>query len=87
MAHTRAIIDAIHDGTLAKTRTQPDPVFGLDVVPECIGVPDQILVPRKAWSDKATYDSAARRLFELFQANFKKYEATTGSSVPGAAAA
>jgi len=87
LAHTRAIIDAIHDGTLAKIRTQPDPVFGLDVVPECLGVPDQILVPRKAWADKAAYDSTARKLFELFQENFKKYEAKVSSTVPGVAAA
>jgi phosphoenolpyruvate carboxykinase (ATP) len=87
LSHTRAIIDAIHDGTLAKIRTQPDPVFGLDVVPECLGVPDQILVPRKAWADKAAYDSTARRLFELFQDNFKKYEATVSGTVPGVVAA
>ena len=34
---TRAIIDAIHDGSLAKAKTERDPVFGFDVVAECPG--------------------------------------------------
>ena len=34
---TRAIIDAIHYGTLSTVRTVPDPVFGFNVVPECPG--------------------------------------------------
>ena len=87
LAHTRSIIDAIHSGTLAKVRTQPDPVFGLDVVPECLGVPNEILVPRHAWADKAAYDSTARKLFDLFQDNFKKYESDVKATVPGGAAA
>jgi len=71
---TRAIINAIHDGSLSKVRTVPDPVFGLNVVPECSGVPRDLMLPRNAWADKTDYDSSARKLFELFQQNFKKYE-------------
>lgn len=74
LAHTRAIIDAIHNGTLAKARTYPDPIFGFALVPECPGVPNEVLVPRSAWSDKAAYESTAERLFGLFQENFKHYE-------------
>jgi phosphoenolpyruvate carboxykinase (ATP) len=74
LSHTRVIIDAIHGGTLAKLRTVPDPIFGFAVVPECPGVPDEIMAPRKAWSDKAAYDSCARKLFDLFQDNFRKYQ-------------
>src|SRR4029077_2801957 len=33
-AHTRAILDAIHGGALAKAKTKRDPVFGFDVVTE-----------------------------------------------------
>ena len=32
LAHTRAIIDAIHSGALAEAKTQRDPVFGFEVV-------------------------------------------------------
>ena len=87
LVHTRAIIDAIHSGTLAKVRTEPDPVFGFKVVPECLGVPGEILVPRSAWADKAAYDSTAKKLFELFQDNFKKYEGGIRATVVADAAA
>jgi len=87
LAHTRTIIDAIHNGALAKVRTQPDPVFGFNLVPECLGVPSEILVPRNSWADKAAYDSAAKRLFQLFQDNFKKYEGDVRATVSADAAA
>jgi phosphoenolpyruvate carboxykinase (ATP) len=87
LVHTRTIIDAIHNGTLAKVRMQPDPVFGFDLVPECVGVPSEILVPRNAWADKAAYDSAAKKLLQLFQENFKKYESDMRAAVMGGAAA
>jgi phosphoenolpyruvate carboxykinase (ATP) len=87
LAHTRAIIDAIHSGTLAKVKTVPDPFFGFKVVPECLGVPGEVLVPRSAWTDKAAYDSTAKRLFELFQDNFKKYEGGIRATVVADAAA
>jgi phosphoenolpyruvate carboxykinase (ATP) len=87
LVHTRSIIDAIHNGTLAKVRTQPDPVFGFDLVPECLGVPSEILVPRNSWADKAAYDSAAKRLLQLFEDNFKKYEGDVRATVAADAAA
>ena len=87
LTHTRAIIDAIHNGTLSTVRTVPDPVFAFNVVPECLGVPGEILLPRKAWADKAAYDSNAKKLFELFQNNFKKYESSIRATVVADAAA
>ena len=73
LAYTRAIIGAIYKGMLSTVRTFPDPFFGFNVVPECLGVPGEILPPREAWADKAAYDSKAKKLFELFQSNFQKY--------------
>ena len=87
LAYTRAIIDAIHNGTLATVRRWPDPVFGFEVVPECPGVPSEILLPRSAWADKPAYDSSEKRLFDLFQDNFKKYEGDVTTTVVGGAAA
>ncbi|MEX0792446.1 MAG: phosphoenolpyruvate carboxykinase (ATP), partial [Pirellulaceae bacterium] len=70
---TRAIIDAIHSGELASAPTTPDPVFGLNVVTACPGVPSEILVPRETWTDPAAYDRIATRLATLFIENFKTY--------------
>jgi len=86
MSSTRAIIDAIHDGTLGKARTQRDPIFGVDLVSECPGAPSELLVPRNAWADKAAYDSAAKKLLGLFQSNFKKYEGEVAAVVGDTAA-
>jgi phosphoenolpyruvate carboxykinase (ATP) len=74
LALTRAIIDAIHSGQLASVRVVPDSVFGIGVVTECPGVPREVLTPRDAWTDKAAYDTAARKLAGLFQKNFRQYE-------------
>ncbi len=70
---TRAIIDAIHSGALNDAPTKPDPLFGLDVVTRCPEVPDEILIPRNTWADKAQFDEAAKKLAGLFQKNFTKY--------------
>ena len=81
LAHTRTIIDAIHSGELAKAETQRDPVFGLDVVTRCPNVPEEILVPRNVWSDKAAYEATARKLAALFTKNFATYEAGVSTEV------
>ncbi len=60
LKNTRAIIDAIHDGSLAKAKTEKDPVFGFDGPAECPGVPPEILIPRNAWADKAAYEDTAK---------------------------
>ncbi len=73
LAYTRAIVDAIHDGTLKNAPTETDPVFGLEVPIECPGVPAEILIPRKTWSDQAEYDQSRLRLAALFQTNFETY--------------
>src|SRR5258708_8151777 len=74
LGYTRAIIDAIHDGTLAQTKRQRDPVFGFEVVAECPGVPPQILLPRETWGDTGAYDAGAAKLAPLFRQNFTPYD-------------
>jgi phosphoenolpyruvate carboxykinase (ATP) len=74
LAYTRAILDAIHAGVLARAPTRKDPVFGLDMVTECPGVPPEALLPRGTWASPERYDEAARRLAGLFIENFKKYQ-------------
>lgn len=78
LKHTRAIIDAIHEGTLASVPTVQDPVFGLAVPQSCPNVPSELLTPRNTWTDKAAFDKASRRLAGLFINNFEQFK--NGSS-------
>ncbi|PQO25086.1 phosphoenolpyruvate carboxykinase (ATP) [Blastopirellula marina] len=73
LKYTRAIIDAIHSGELAKASTKVDPVFGLHVVQECPGVPSEMLNPQTTWQDPAHYFATASKLASLFIDNFQKY--------------
>lgn len=84
LAHTRAILDAIHSGDLASASTETESVFGLNVVTQCPGVPDELLVPRKSWQDPAAYDVAANALADLFRANFEAYADGVSAGVLGA---
>jgi phosphoenolpyruvate carboxykinase (ATP) len=74
LKYTRAIIDAIHDGSLADAPTETDPVFGFEVPTACPGVPDEILQPRNTWNDPDAYDRAREKLAKRFADNFKKFE-------------
>ena len=78
---TRAIVDAIHDGTLKNAPTERDAVFGFDTVVACPGVPENVLRPRDAWPEPAAYDAAARKLATLFRENFRAYEAGVSEEV------
>ncbi len=84
LAHTRAIIDAIHTGKLSTSPKQRDAVFGFEVVTECPGIPAEILLPRATWSDGSAYDAAAAKLAGLFRENFKKYEAGANAEIRAA---
>ncbi|MDX1943939.1 MAG: phosphoenolpyruvate carboxykinase (ATP) [Pirellulaceae bacterium] len=84
LAHTRAIIDAIHGGQLAKSPTSTEPVFGLAIPTACPGVPGEILTPKNTWSKPSAYDTKALHLAKLFQANFRQYSAGTTAEVQAA---
>jgi phosphoenolpyruvate carboxykinase (ATP) len=84
LKYTRAIIDAIHNGSLANVECVEDPVFGLSVPKSCPEVPAEMLVPRNTWADKAAYDEKAKKVASLFRENFKKYEAHASAEVRGA---
>ena len=85
LKNTRAIIDAIHDGSLAKAKTERDPVFGFEVAAECPGVPSEILIPRNAWANKATFEATAKKLAGLFNKNFETYAAGVNAEVKASA--
>lgn len=81
LGFTRAIIDAIHAGQLNEAPVARDPVFGFDIVTQCHGVPHEMLLPKKAWSDANAYESTAKKLARLFCENFKSYESGVAAEV------
>jgi phosphoenolpyruvate carboxykinase (ATP) len=81
LAHTRAIIDAIHDGSIAAAATHVDPVFGLAIPRSVAGVPSHVLDPRGTWKSPAEYDTAALRLAERFHRNFENYADVASDAV------
>ena len=74
LSHPRAMVDAAVTGQLTETEFVRDPVFGLDVPVAVPGVPSEVLQPRGAWADAASYDAAALRLADMFKENFQKFE-------------
>lgn len=72
---TRAIVDAILNGSLAKAHYVTEAAFGLSIPTRCAGVPDEILNPRNMWADKPAYDQQAAQLAARFQANFAQFDA------------
>ena len=85
IAHTRAIIDGIHSGALAKAETVEDPTFGVQVPTSCPGVPSEALVPKNSWADKAAYEATAKKLAGLFHENFKAYASQASEEILSAA--
>jgi phosphoenolpyruvate carboxykinase (ATP) len=72
--HTRAMVTAAVEGTLRNVELVKDPAFGFDVPKSVPGVPDEVLMPRNSWKDKADYDKTAAHLTELFEKNIKKFD-------------
>ena len=84
IGHTRALLNAALDGSLADVEYEEDPVFGLHVPKSCPGVPTEILRPRDTWSDGQAYDAKARHLAELFHANFEQFADSSSDEIKNA---
>ncbi len=80
IAHTRAMVNAAIEGRIAHD-FEIEPFFGLRVPKHVPNVPDEVLNPRVAWSDKAAYDAQAKKLAALFFENFKRFEAQASDAV------
>ena len=78
---TRTLLHGILSGSLAKVKFVDDGVFGLMVPEKVDNVPDNMLIPRNAWADKAAYDATAQKLIGLFAENFKKFESKVSADV------
>ena len=73
LRYTRAILDAIHSGELAKAEYEIYETFNLNVPKKCVGVPDELLNPAKSWTGSASFKDEVTKLGVLFNENFKKY--------------
>ena len=73
LPHTRAMVRAALAGKLDRVPTAPEPVFGFAVPQHVPGVPDEVLFPRRTWTDPAAYDAQAARLARMFHQNFEQF--------------
>ena len=79
--HTRALVRAALDGSLARVEFRREPFFGLMIPADVPGVPREVLDPRQSWSDKSAYDATARALVSRFEANFATFADHVGDDV------
>jgi phosphoenolpyruvate carboxykinase (ATP) len=70
---TRACINGILNGSINDPEFVSTPFFQLNIPTTLAGVDSNLLNPRNAWEDKASYDATAKKLAGLFVKNFKKY--------------
>jgi phosphoenolpyruvate carboxykinase (ATP) len=84
IAHTRAMVHAALDGSLADVAAREDPVFGFHVPTSCPGVPAEVLDPRSTWKDPSAYDAKAKDLAELFKKNFEQFATSVSPDVRAA---
>ncbi|WP_100488900.1 phosphoenolpyruvate carboxykinase (ATP) [Sporolactobacillus pectinivorans] len=73
LAYTRQMIQAALDGTFTHAETTTDPIFGLHIPKTCPGIPDNVLMPWKTWSNASEYDRFARQLARKFKDNFRHF--------------
>ena len=73
LKYTRAILDSIHSGELAKTEYETYETFNLSVPVKCTGVPSELLNPAKSWTGVTDFKEEVTKLGGLFVDNFKKY--------------
>ncbi|KAF3801713.1 Phosphoenolpyruvate carboxykinase (ATP) [Colletotrichum gloeosporioides] len=74
LKYTRAILDAIHSGELAKVEYETYDTFNLQVPKTCPGVPSELLNPKAAWTAGGdSFNTEVKKLGVLFNENFKKY--------------
>lgn len=85
LKYTRAILDAIHDGSLAEAEYETLPVFGLQIPKTVNGVPAELLNPSKNWVEgTGKYDGEVKGLASLFAENFVKYASEATAEVKAA---
>ena len=70
---TRAIIDAILDGSIEDAESQTLPIFGLEIPKELPNCDSGILDPRTTYANEAEWTEKATDLAQRFIKNFEKF--------------
>jgi len=83
--HTRAMVRAALSAVLPESTFRTDPTFGVQVPAQVPGVPEEVLDPRRTWTDGAAYDAQAARLAEMFRKNFERYASEVDEDIRAAA--
>ncbi|NQY48573.1 MAG: phosphoenolpyruvate carboxykinase (ATP) [Colwellia sp.] len=73
---TRAIIDAILDGSIDNAETTVIPMFNLEIPTKLAGVEGDILDPRNTYEDASIWNDKAAALAKRFVNNFEKFTDT-----------
>jgi len=82
LKYTRAIIDAILDGSIEEGPFDKTKTFGLTIPTSINGVPSEILNPINTWEDKEAFAQTSQKLASQFIENFKSFTSTdTGKAV------
>ena len=81
LRHTRAMVRAALSGALDHATFGTDPVFGLSVPTHIPDVPDEVLHQRGTWKDVAAYDAQAKKLADMFRANFEQFASHVSAAV------
>lgn len=79
LKYTRAIVDAIHDGSLAQAKFRKTPVFGLSIPEQVNNVPSELLDPEAAWTDKGSYNQTVAKL-AVRSLSLSRFQTTTCSA-------
>jgi phosphoenolpyruvate carboxykinase (ATP) len=75
LKNTRAIIDAIIDGSIDKAETVKVPFLNL-TAPKTLPLVDDILDPRTTYNDVAEWETKTKKLVALYNKNFEQYTDT-----------
>lgn len=73
LKNTRAIIDAILDGSIEDSEFETSATFKFQIPKSINNIDSKILNPINAWEDRDAYAESAKKLANLFSNNFKKF--------------
>jgi phosphoenolpyruvate carboxykinase (ATP) len=78
---TRTLVRAALSGALSRGAFVTDGEFGLSIPQSCDGVPGELLDPRQSWKNEGAYSVSAKKVKDLFAANFKKFEGNVAPEI------